>query len=187
MLRAFSTRRGEIEAALAKRGASSARAAEIAALDTRKAKDYGISAVAMIERWRTQAAELGVEADAMDAVVGRTHPRLVVRGEIDRTIETLVGPDGLTAHASSFDRRAVLRAWCEHFAGGAPVRRIEQFADETIAAPQIVPLRVGNRRRACIRVGAAGGSKPPHFAELFDGGSVGAGTAGHRPGRHRPG
>ena len=41
----------------------------------------------MIERWRTQAAGLGVEADAMDAVVGRTHPRLVVRGEIDRTIE----------------------------------------------------------------------------------------------------
>ena len=49
--------------------------------------------------------------------------------------------DGLTAHSSSFDRRDVLRAWCEHFAGGAPVTRIEQFADETIAAPQIVPLR----------------------------------------------
>jgi conjugative relaxase-like TrwC/TraI family protein len=141
MLRAFSTRRVEIEAALAQRGASSARAAEIAALDTRKAKDYGISTGAMTERWRTRAAELGVEADAMDAVVGRTYPGLVVRGEIDRTIEALVGRDGLTAHSSSFDRRDVLRAWCEHFTGGAPVTRIEQFADETIAAPQIVPLR----------------------------------------------
>ncbi len=55
VLRAFSTRRVEIEAALAKRGASSARAAEIAALDTRKAKDYGVSVGAMTERWRTQA------------------------------------------------------------------------------------------------------------------------------------
>lgn len=95
----------------------------------------------MIERWRTQATALGVEADAMDAVVGRAYPRLVVRAEIDRTIEALVGRDGLTARSSSFDRRDVLRAWCENFAGGAPVTRIEQFADETIAAPQIVPLR----------------------------------------------
>ncbi len=141
VLRAFSTRRLEIEAALAQRGASSPRAAEIAALDTRKSKDYGIGASEMIERWRTQAAGLGFEADAMDAVVGKTHPRLVVRGEIDRTIEALVGADGLTAHSSSFDRRDVVRAWCEHFTAGAPVTRIEQFADETIAAPQIVPLR----------------------------------------------
>jgi conjugative relaxase-like TrwC/TraI family protein len=87
VLRAFSTRRVEIEASLDQRGASSARAAEIAALDTRKSKDYGINAEATTERWRTQALGVGVEADAMDAVVGRTHARLVVRGEMDQTIE----------------------------------------------------------------------------------------------------
>ena len=141
VLRAFSTRRVEIEAALAERGASSPRAAEIAALDTRKAKEYGISPEAMTERWRTQALGLGVEADAMDAVVGRTRAGSAARGEIDERIEQLLGPDGLTAHSSSFDRRDVLRAWCEHFAEGASVRRIEQLADETTAAPQIVPLR----------------------------------------------
>ena len=142
VLRAFSTRRVEIEAALAKRGASSPRAAEIAALDTRKAKDYGISAEAMTERWRTQALGLGVEADAMDAVVGRTHGGLAARGRNrPRGSNNSLGPDGLTAHSSSFDRRDVLRAWCEHFAEGASVRRIEQLADQTIAAPQIVPLR----------------------------------------------
>ena len=141
VLRAFSTRRVEIEGALAKRGASSARAAEIAALDTRKAKDYRISAGAMTERWRTQAEGLGLDTDAMDAVVGRSYPGLVVRGEIDQTIGELIGADGLTAHASSFDRRDVLRAWCAHFTDGETVTRIEEFADETIAAPQIVPLR----------------------------------------------
>ena len=140
----------------------------------------------MIERWRTQAADLGVEADAMDAVVGRTHPRLVVRGEIDRTIETLVGADGLTAHASAFDRRAVLRAWCEHFAGGAPVRRIEQFADETIAAPQIVPLRAATT--ASLHTRWSGRRiQAPTFAAYSTADLSGAGTAGHRPGRHRPG
>ncbi len=104
-------------------------------------KEYGISAGAMTERWRTQAESLGLDTDTLDAITGRTSPGLVVRGEIDRTIGELIGPDGLTAHASSFDRRDVLRAWCEHFAGGASVSRIEQFADQTIAAPQIVPLQ----------------------------------------------
>ena len=42
VLRAFSTRREEIEARMALRGESSARAAEIAALDTRKAKDHDV-------------------------------------------------------------------------------------------------------------------------------------------------
>ncbi|MDP9336717.1 MAG: relaxase domain-containing protein [Actinomycetota bacterium] len=140
VLRAFSTRRVEIEAALAERGLSSARAAEIAALDTRQAKDYGITATAMTERWRDEARGIGLEPDAVDAVIGRTRPRSLDHGEINRTVETLIGPDGLTARASSFDRRDVLRAWCDRLTAGADVPTIEDLADQTIAEPAIVPL-----------------------------------------------
>jgi len=141
VLRAFSTRRVEIEAALAARQYRSARAATIARWETRRAKDYGITATAMTQRWRLKARRVGVEADAMDAVVGTRRVPSLERGAIERTVEYLVGPDGLTARASSFDRRDVLRAWCDRLPFGAAVSTIEALADHTIAAPQIVALQ----------------------------------------------
>jgi conjugative relaxase-like TrwC/TraI family protein len=64
VLRAFSRRRAEIVAALGDRGTSSARAAEAAALATRRAKDRGISADALTEEWRVRAAALGLDVCA---------------------------------------------------------------------------------------------------------------------------
>ncbi len=152
VLRAFSTRRIEIEAALAERRFSTPRAANIAALQTRRAKDSAITTTPMTERWRTQAHRLGLETDAMDAVVGRTRTTSLERAAIERTVEHLVGPDGLTAGTSSFDRRDVLRAWCDRFAMGADVSTIEALADHTIAAPQIVPLQAV--KKASLRSGS---------------------------------
>jgi len=43
VLRAFSRRRVEIEAELARRGESSPTAAQVVTLSTRKAKDYGVA------------------------------------------------------------------------------------------------------------------------------------------------
>ncbi len=59
LLRAFSTRRAEIEASLADHGGSGARAAEAAALATRKNKDRSVSSTDLLAKWREQAAELG--------------------------------------------------------------------------------------------------------------------------------
>ena len=55
-------------------------------------------------------------------------------------VARLLGPDGLTQHASTFDRRDVLRAWCEQLPDGADIATIEQLADQTLADPQVVPL-----------------------------------------------
>ena len=50
VLRAFSRRRAEIEAALAERGETSARAAEVATLDTRRAKQHDVDPAALQRR-----------------------------------------------------------------------------------------------------------------------------------------
>ena len=141
VLRAFSARRAEISEALAERGLSSARAAQVAALQTRRAKDYGVTASAMTERWRTKAADLSFESDAIDALVGTTPPTSLDHRQVERIVEFLVGPAGLTARASSFDRRDVLRAWCDRLPVGAQVSTIERLTDRTIAAHEIVPLQ----------------------------------------------
>src|SRR5215212_1366592 len=59
VLRAFSRRRIEIEQAIAARGERSAKAAQVATLDSRQAKDYDVSPESLRERWSTQAKRLG--------------------------------------------------------------------------------------------------------------------------------
>jgi conjugative relaxase-like TrwC/TraI family protein len=58
VLRAFSRRRVEIELALQAAGQSSRPAAEIAALATRKAKDYGVDPTSLAAEWHARADAL---------------------------------------------------------------------------------------------------------------------------------
>ena len=141
VLRAFSTRRAEIEAEVAARGVSSLRAAEIAALDTRQAKDYAVDPRTMIERWWEQASELGLDRETLAATLHRAELSPLAETDVAQVIDALLGPDGLTARASSFDRRAVLRAWCERLTAGAEVAHVEALADRTLAEPPVVLLQ----------------------------------------------
>jgi hypothetical protein len=70
VLQAFSRRRTEIEEQLARRGATSRQAAQVAALATRKAKDYGVRPQSLVAGWRVRAEHLGFTAEAR-AVLGR--------------------------------------------------------------------------------------------------------------------
>ena len=70
VLRAFSRRRAEIEAALAEHGTSSPRAAEAAALATRRAKRDGVDAAELVAGWRSRAAELGFDRGRPGAAGG---------------------------------------------------------------------------------------------------------------------
>jgi conjugative relaxase-like TrwC/TraI family protein len=148
----FSTRRHEIEAELAERGVTSARAAQFAVLETRQAKDYNVDPLLLHGLWAEQVAEIGWDRDQLDTVLGK--PSVALTGEGVQTIGgRLLGPDGLTKQASTFDRRAVIRAWCAELAAGADINVVEQFADETLADPHVVPLQpsqhgpVGTMRR----------------------------------------
>jgi ATP-dependent exoDNAse (exonuclease V) alpha subunit len=62
----------------------------------------------------------------------------------------MFGPDGLTAHASTFDRRHVLQAWCNQLPAGAPIADIEDLTAHTLAAAPIAELS-GERAGVTMR------------------------------------
>jgi conjugative relaxase-like TrwC/TraI family protein len=136
VLRAFSRRRAEIDAALAERGTSGARAAEAAALATRRVKDPNVVAEDLEWEWRIRADALGF-GPAELAIVARGAQQ---RGELDgrdwqMAIDHLAGPNGLTRRAATFTRRDVVQGLCETLPPGAEidVERIEQAADRFLA------------------------------------------------------
>src|SRR3954470_13797803 len=71
----FSRRRSEILEHMAQRGEHSARAAQVATLETRKAKDYDVPVHRLRAEWRARAEEHGLGRHALDRVVGRQRPR----------------------------------------------------------------------------------------------------------------
>ena len=128
VLRAFSQRRVEIESSLAERGASSARAAGVATLATRRAKpDRPVPDDELHGHWRGRAAALGfgdaqvaqlfavprLEDDSRHLVKGLAKGAVVAAERHPREREllrVLLGPEGLTAQVSAFRRRDVVRA-----------------------------------------------------------------------------
>jgi conjugative relaxase-like TrwC/TraI family protein len=71
VLSLFSRRRAEIEAALLAEGRSSMRAAQVATLATRKAKEYATPGADLHQRWRDRAIEAGWDPASLAHVVGR--------------------------------------------------------------------------------------------------------------------
>ncbi|HVA73870.1 MAG TPA: MobF family relaxase [Acidimicrobiales bacterium] len=128
----FSTRRTEILEALERRGLSSANAARVATLDTRPAK-AAEEPTGLFEAWRAQAEAAGVDlAGVTGRVTGVEWPKDVV--------ERLCSPVGLTAQASSFDRRDLLRALAGEHQGGATLERLEALAAQVTDAGATVEL-----------------------------------------------
>jgi len=163
VLRAFSRRRAELEQRMAERGESSSRAAQVAALDTRRAKDYSVAAESLGEEWRERARTLGLEPGQLHELVGRTGARELGPGAVAAVEDELTGPEGLTGRRSTFTRRDVLQAWSERLPQGADVEVVEALADELLAGDRVVPLAADVRglthsdvvRRADGRVVAA--------------------------------
>jgi conjugative relaxase-like TrwC/TraI family protein len=132
----FSQRRVEILERLAALGATSASAARIAALDTRRAKQYGVSDD-IYRDWQARAAEHGLDRHTVASVMDRHVDQPV---DIQRAAAFMAGEDGLTAHASTFSRREVLQAWCEHYPQGAPIAEIERLCDQWLASNLVVQV-----------------------------------------------
>ena len=134
--RAFSRRKAEIDAALAERGTSGARAAEAAALATRRAKDPRVVAEALTREWRTQAEALGFGERELGLVVGRWRRRtLLETRDWQAAMDHLAGPDGLTRQAASFTRGEVLQALCEALPRGSEVdaHELERGCDQFLS------------------------------------------------------
>jgi conjugative relaxase-like TrwC/TraI family protein len=145
VLRGFSRRREQIEAELAAHGATGPRAAQLATLATRPAKQPGVDPVNLAGRWQAQAHELGFDPADLPRVLGRTSAMPPSREVLAATADRLLGPDGLTARSPVFDRRAAIRAWCGQLPAGACVRDVEALADRLLADPRVLPVDAGAR------------------------------------------
>ena len=158
VLRAFSTRRREIEGLMAATGVRSARAAEAAALVTRSPKDLAsVSGPGLRERWLARAAALGLEVGrpgrgALDHLLGAERWAPPSGAEVEGLLGRLVGPEGLTASSSTFERRDVVRAVAEGLTRGATVRDVEVIAERALVVPEVVTLPSVGR----------GAEVPPH-------------------------
>lgn len=123
VVRAFSRRRTQIEAALAALGATSARAAEVAALATRASKDPDVSVGELRVEWRERAAALGLTPDRLAEFAPGPRAPTAIAVDVEALGEVVVD------EASTFDRRDVVRALAEAAGEGASVREIEVLSD----------------------------------------------------------
>jgi len=123
LLRLFSKRTDQIDQEVERLEASgrerTPRLVKWAVHTTRKAKEHE-DPDTLYGRWRTEAAERGVDPDTLvRQVTGRTLGR--DQGLSDRTVskifDRLAGPDGLTATASTFARQDVIAALGGQLAG----------------------------------------------------------------------
>jgi conjugative relaxase-like TrwC/TraI family protein len=145
-LRWFSTRRGQIEDQLTTRGATGARAAQVACLDTRPAKERRDRAPGLRELWHIRAHEGRFDPTEL---VAKMLPQIRRGSQKERNpidsrafTRTLLSPDGLTQQQSTFDRTDVLRALCEAVAPTAPIDydALGRLADHVLRNPDVVPV-----------------------------------------------
>ncbi len=133
-------RRAQIEEALEKRGPWSRASAEVAALSTRASKAAVPALDELRQRWQAQAAELGLGPGFVGSL---THQMLQPDPDLALLVEDLVSPGGLTAHASTFDRRAVLQELAAAHQDGSPITALRSSADELLYRDDVVALGPG--------------------------------------------
>jgi conjugative relaxase-like TrwC/TraI family protein len=138
LIEAFSKRRQQIKRRMVERGEHSAKSAQTAALDTRGAKERGVSEQTLRGRWRRHAEAAGFTARDLEAVVGQDAARPLEPADGDCIIAELAASEGLTREASTFSRRDVLRAICEQLPAGADLGEIEGLADRFLRAEELV-------------------------------------------------
>ncbi|MBA2729339.1 MAG: AAA family ATPase, partial [Euzebyaceae bacterium] len=139
---AFSQRRVEIEARMAQRGESSAKAAQVATLDTRRAKGDAGDQATLRRNWRSRAAALGFTARDVSLLLGRSVPLPLDAAEASRIVGELAGPSGLSAQASSFTATDVLQACCQRLPAGAAVEEVEALAAAVLDPAAGVAVRL---------------------------------------------
>jgi conjugative relaxase-like TrwC/TraI family protein len=156
LIRTFSKRTSQIDAELDQLGADgrerTPRLVKWAVQATRKPKQHEAPDT-LYGRWRAEASERGVDADTLVRTVtsrtpNRHQDRTVSAAVAGRLFDRLAGPDGLTAHASTFTRPDVLVALGAGLAGAGRTE-LEELADRFVAerAVSVVADRALEERR----------------------------------------
>jgi conjugative relaxase-like TrwC/TraI family protein len=153
VIREFSTRRREIEAHLDEHGQHSARAAQFATYATRKAKDPSLDAEGLMPGWKARAVALGLDTERLAAVLDRAavvEPPALGSPGAERLYRWLASAEGLTARASTFGEREVIKAICNALPAGGSVDRILDLADGFLRSEHVLAVRL-DRGTATIR------------------------------------
>ena len=129
VVRSFSKRRNEVEEVLAEAGNASARAAQVATLDTRHAKEYGVESETLEARWRAEAAVLGFGDDEIARCFRARTSTTISPPLIEALYDTLGGPHGLTERAATFQRTDVIEAVSIACGARSTAAEVEAIAD----------------------------------------------------------
>ena len=133
-LRAFSRRRAEIEAQVREMGGGSYRSAEVAALTSRKGKDYGVRSKDSRAEWRARARATGFEPENAVRRARNREERFSDRRLFAQT------EAALTAERSTFARRHLLEELASQHRQGATVAEVERAADLFLERTDVVEL-----------------------------------------------
>jgi hypothetical protein len=127
---------------MARRGITSASGAQVAALATRRAKDYGVAPDSLVPEWRERADALGLDREAIRAMVGRARPLELDETAVEEVLARLAGPVGRTKERSSFTRRELLQALAGELPVGVDVgiSELERIADRFLGSDRVVVL-----------------------------------------------
>jgi len=155
LCRLWSKRRAAIEAEMAEHGTSGGRAAQAAALATRKPKVVEDTRE-LRQRLLDEARDAGFDLDSiltfvLDRARHRTNGDGLIGLSDGEIIDFLVGPEGLTAKASGFGRRDVLAGIgalliADTPDGQAAADRIHRIAEAFFADHRVLRLRAPVRK-----------------------------------------
>ncbi|WP_028066549.1 MobF family relaxase [Solirubrobacter soli] len=124
VMKAFSRRRAEIDAAMEERGKTGARAAEAAALATRAVKSK-VDAGELVAEWRARAAELGFGEREIALLVARVRGGDVDESRWAKALDELARSTGITSRSATFSGDDVIQALCEALPAGSRVEASE--------------------------------------------------------------
>ncbi len=133
----FSQRRMEIVEDMARRGTSSARAAEVSAYRTRDAKDYGVDEDVRREEWAARAGEFGLSAGSIEQLVDRAVRRVP---SSPRSGQALAALRSLEATRSHFDRRDLVCALANQLPNGADAAALSTAVDSVLEGDEVIRL-----------------------------------------------
>lgn len=137
-LDAFSKRRDQINTALGGHlDQVPLPVAKAAVLATRAAKADLPDLHQLRTRWQEEAAATGLVPATVAGLAGPLRP---FPDALDPAVDRLLDADGLTAHASSFDRRAILQALAEASPQGCPAAELRRAADQLVTREEVVAL-----------------------------------------------
>jgi conjugative relaxase-like TrwC/TraI family protein len=127
VIREFSTRRTQVVEELAQRDKRGFYAAQLAAVETRERKKH-VDLARLRDDWRARAAEHGLGARELLALLGRVRYQEPSRETLLQLARGMLGPHGLTEKQTAFSDPEAVMSWAQAHRSGAPAERVRRLA-----------------------------------------------------------